>query len=141
MHAHQGCRLHACGMYPDLQQAWHAEYDKCSKTLVQIVTCMGLSNILLQCILSELQVKADVNDIINAFCTPDSFKNSSKVVTTAHNVPDNTCMIKHLYCVTHSSCICHVSIYIYVCTHVYCLCQCILVVHQLLQICQTSSRF
>jgi len=30
-----------------------------------------------------MQVKADVNDIINAFCTPDSFKNSSKVITTA----------------------------------------------------------
>jgi len=48
---------------------------------------MGLSNILLQCIFSnvnELQVKADVNDIINAFCTPDSFQNSSKVITTAH---------------------------------------------------------
>ncbi len=56
-------------------------------TLVQTVTCMGLSNILLQCIFSnvnELQVKADVNDIINAFCTPDSFQNSSKVITTAH---------------------------------------------------------
>ncbi|DBB18419.1 TPA: hypothetical protein ACH3X3_000065 [Trebouxia sp. C0006] len=43
---------------------------------------------------SEDQVKADVNDIINAFCTPDSFKNSSKVITTADTLSDHMCMIK-----------------------------------------------
>ncbi|DBA78609.1 TPA: hypothetical protein ACH3X1_008538 [Trebouxia sp. C0004] len=31
---------------------------------------------------TEDQVKADVNDIINAFCTSDSFKNSSKVLAS-----------------------------------------------------------
>ena len=43
---------------------------------------------------NESQVKADVNDIINAFCTPDSFKNSSKVITTADTLSDHMCMIK-----------------------------------------------
>ena len=78
-------------------EAWHAEYDNCSETLVEMVACTV--KVLLQCSLSnvnEMQVKADVNDIINAFCTPDSFKKSSKVIIMADTVSDNVCRIIHM---------------------------------------------